>query len=76
MFGQASGTCILSWSTPRVRVSSSKAAAASAKRIVLSEPYGQSGSATSTGTSPSLRMVSSAARSTSVAGGSAIHFGK
>jgi hypothetical protein len=76
MFGQASGTCILSWSTPPVRVSSSNAAAASANRIVLSEPYGQSGSVTSTGTSPTFRAVSRAARSTSVAGDSAIHFGK
>ena len=56
------GTCIFSWSTPRLRVSSSKAAAASAKRIVLSEPYGQSGSATSTGTSPEPAAPSRARR--------------
>src|SRR5262249_43048005 len=38
MFGQASGTCTLSASTPRESVSSSNAAAASAKRITFSEP--------------------------------------
>jgi hypothetical protein len=38
MFGQASGTCILSWSRPWLKVSSSKAAAASAKRMVFKEP--------------------------------------
>ncbi len=76
MFGQASGTCIFRESMPRLSVSSSNAAAASAKRITFSEPYGQSGSRTSTGTIPSRRTVSRAARSTSVAGDSAIHFGK
>src|SRR5439155_6514451 len=35
--GQASGGCTLSWSTAWLRVSSSKAAAPSAKRIRLSE---------------------------------------
>ena len=36
-FGHASGTCIFSWSRPCESVSSSNAAAASAKRIVLSD---------------------------------------
>src|SRR5206468_12705398 len=38
MFGQASGTCILSWSTPRVVVSSSKGATASRGASPLSSP--------------------------------------
>src|ERR1700689_2297039 len=37
ILGQASGTCILSWFRPPFKVSSSKAAAASAKRITFSE---------------------------------------
>jgi hypothetical protein len=76
VFGQASGTCTFNLSSPRESVSSSKAAAASAKRIVLSEEYGQSGSATSTGVMPTRRTVSRAARSTSVAGLSFIQAGK
>src|SRR3984957_11382803 len=44
--------------------------------ISCSESYGQSGKLTSTGFIPSFATVSSAARSTSVAGLSFIHFGK
>src|SRR5277367_481574 len=56
--------------------SSSNAAAPSANRIRLSEPYGQSGMATSTGIMPTFFTVSSAARSTLVAGRSFIQAGK
>ena len=73
--GQASGTCIFSWSTRRLSVRSSNAAAASANRITCSDAYGQSGSVTSTGTIPASLTVRSAARSTSLAGRSFIHAG-
>src|SRR6266568_4946207 len=74
--GQASGVCTLSRSMPWLRVNSSKAAAPSAKRIKLSELYGQLGRKTSTGTMPSFGSASRAARSTSVAGASFIQAGK
>ena len=74
--GQASGTCTFSVLRPPLSVSSSNDAAASPKRMGISEPYGQSGRLTSVGTMPSFLTVSSAARSTSVAGLSFIHAGK
>ena len=76
MFGHASGTCTFRLSAWPLSVSSSNAAAASAKRIGISEVYGQSGSVTSVAIMPSFFTVSSAARSTSVAGLSFIHAGK
>src|SRR5579863_2452975 len=60
----------------RSSVYSSNAAAPSANKISCIESYGQSGRLTSTVFIPNLRTVSSAARSTSVAGFSFIHFGK
>src|ERR1700742_3480344 len=75
-FGQASGTCAFNSFMRRSSVYSSNAAAPSANKISCSESYDQSGKLTSTGFIPSLRAVSSAARSTSVAGFSCIHFGK
>src|SRR5208337_2078837 len=50
--------------------------APSANRIRLSDPYGQSGIDTSTNSIPTFFTVSSAARSTSVAGASFIQAGK
>src|SRR5579864_6932769 len=76
IFGHASGTCALSSLSPPLSVSSSKAAAPSANKIRLSESYGQSGIDTSTGTIPTLRTTSTAARSTAVAGFSFIHLEK
>ncbi len=58
---------------PPPSVSSSNDAAASLKRIGISDPYGQSGRLTSVVVMPSFLTVSSAARSTSVAGFSFIH---
>ena len=75
VFGHASGTCIFNSSTLWLSVSSSNAAAASANRMMFSESYGQSGSDTSTGFIPSFFTVSSAARSTAVAGAACIHAG-
>ena len=52
--GHASGTCTFSAPALPLSVSSSNDAAASLKRIGISEPYGQSGRLTSTGDMPSF----------------------